>query len=79
MIQSFDKTFGKLTRARLDSVVAVVDSDFLMGKMNDGEGLPVALKRQLQQADVVVLNKADLLQPAGRVLYFHPRGAGEDM
>lgn len=68
MIQALDKTFGKLTRARLDSVVAVVDSDFLLGQLDAGQGLPVALRRQLEQADVVLLNKADLLDPQRRVL-----------
>lgn len=70
MIQALDKTFGKLTRARLDSVVAVVDGDFLLGQLEKGQGLPVALRRQLEQADVVLLNKADLLHPQRQVLLY---------
>ena len=56
---------GRMYRARLDSVVTVVDADHLAGRMaaDDGEGglssaIPGAAARsQLACADVVLLNK----------------------
>ncbi|CAM9206570.1 unnamed protein product [Scytosiphon promiscuus] len=78
IVRALDKTFGKLTRARLDSVVTVVDADALLhqleeggrGQANDtGRGergeMLVSMKRQLENADVILLNKADLLDEKG--------------
>ncbi|CAK4087329.1 unnamed protein product [Aphanomyces euteiches] len=56
LIQAIQARFGKMTRARLDSVVTVVDAEALV----DTELCAVA-KNQLQCADVVLLNKMDLL------------------
>ncbi|RHZ21854.1 hypothetical protein DYB37_009032 [Aphanomyces astaci] len=56
LIQAIQARFGKMTRARLDSVVTVVDAEALV----DSALCPVA-KNQLQCADVVLLNKMDLL------------------
>ncbi|CAN0364479.1 unnamed protein product, partial [Ectocarpus fasciculatus] len=70
IVRALDKTFGKLTRARLDSVVTVVDADALShqleeaagaGGQGDAGGMLVSMRHQLESADVVLLNKADLL------------------
>jgi G3E family GTPase len=63
VIRALDERFGKMTRARLDTVVTVVDADAfeLLEEEGGGEGQGVALARQLACADVVLLNKADLL------------------
>lgn len=68
VIKALDEKFGKMTRARLDSVVTVVDADALAATQ-EGEGFEgeeegassVVLARQLACADVVLLNKADLV------------------
>jgi G3E family GTPase len=68
-----DRRFGKLTRARLDCVVTVVDTDllckaleqrstdepFLVDPLNAWLG--DAFRLQVQSADLVVLNKIDLV------------------
>lgn len=63
VIRALDERFGKMTRARLDAVVTVVDADAfeLLEEEGGGGGQGVALARQLACADVVLLNKADLL------------------
>eukprot|EP00904_Undaria_pinnatifida_P002819 jgi/Undpi1/12538/HiC_scaffold_6.g02207.m1 len=68
IVRALDKTFGKLTRARLDSVVTVVDTDALLHQLDEngpGGGMMVSSKRQLESADVVLLNKSDLISPQG--------------
>ena len=76
VIRALDEKFGKMTRARLDAVVTVVDADALHAELpslgkeeNDEEGVrggaqsvPVALRRQLACADVILVNKCDLLE-----------------
>jgi G3E family GTPase len=94
LIEALERRFGKLTRARLDAVVAVVDGDVLAhhlmgnGMVGGSEGTAgvaatvtaesgteggaawrvakaggASVWRQLQCADVVLLNKTDLLDP----------------
>lgn len=48
---------------RLDSVVTVVDADALVHQLKDGQekSMPIALRKQLESADVILLNKVDLL------------------
>ncbi|KAF0715246.1 Aste57867_3490 [Aphanomyces stellatus] len=58
LIQAIQARFGKMTRARLDSVVTVVDAEALVES-----DLCAVAKNQLQCADVVLLNKMDLLAP----------------
>eukprot|EP00903_Cladosiphon_okamuranus_P012931 g12074.t1 len=85
IVRALDKTFGKLTRARLDSVVTVVDADSLLHQLEQqegrqrrggvggegrtggggGGGLLVSMRRQLENADVILLNKADLVEESG--------------
>ncbi|CAI5707845.1 unnamed protein product [Peronospora farinosa] len=61
LVAIVQEKFGKMTRARLDSVVTVVDGDAMaQDAANDVEPCAVAV-RQLQCADVVLLNKVDLL------------------
>ncbi|CAN0079027.1 unnamed protein product [Ectocarpus sp. 4 AP-2014] len=70
IVRALDKTFGKLTRARLDSVVTVVDADALSHQLEEAAGagghggaggMLVSMRHQLESADVILLNKADLL------------------
>ena len=89
-IMALDKTFGKLARVRLDSVVCVVDAESaaaggVLGSEafaevgGDARGSEDAADRawarQLAAADVVLLNKIDLLaSPASS----SPGGASDD-
>ena len=77
IIKSLDAKFGKLYRARLDSVVTVIDSDALRvqlkrgsnhngGDVDDGGGgysldQGSAALSQILHADVLLLNKMDLI------------------
>lgn len=68
IIATLDQRFGKMTRARLDSVVTVLDADSLAGLEGGGSGqapmtMTAALRSQLRYADVILLNKADLCSP----------------
>jgi G3E family GTPase len=54
IVASLDASFGKMYRARLDSVVAVVDVDAWTGQS-------VAGVKQVKSADIVLLNKTDLV------------------
>jgi len=62
-VASLDKKFGKMARVRLDAVVCVVDAEAAAygaaGFFLDG---PDAWRAQLSVADVVLLNKTDLLE-----------------
>ena len=69
-VAALDKTFGKLARVRLDSVVCVVDAESAASGEVAGDGggdggggakPEEAWARQLSAADVVLLNKIDLL------------------
>ncbi|RLN37769.1 hypothetical protein BBJ28_00007552 [Nothophytophthora sp. Chile5] len=61
LVAAVQEKFGKMTRARLDSVVVVVDGDAVAQDAAGGlEPCEVAV-RQLRCADVVLLNKVDLL------------------
>jgi len=67
IIRTLDAKFGKCFRARLDSVVTVVDADQMLSTLevtNDQGQTPrmsQAAVAQLRCADVVILNKIDLL------------------
>lgn len=63
-IATLEEEYGKMYRVRLDVVVTVVDTDALVkGLMEQGTGgmSSAAADSQLKCADVVLLNKADLL------------------
>lgn len=60
LVAAVQERFGKMTRARLDSVVTVVDGDALVASADAGALHGVAV-RQLACADVVLLNKVDLM------------------
>ena len=59
IIRELDATFGKMVRARLDAVVCVVDADQMLHTAHDASSS--SLVAQLACADVVILNKMDLL------------------
>jgi G3E family GTPase len=68
IIRTLDAKFGKCFRARLDSVVVVVDADQLWSlsssaaaASSSSEPISPAAVAQLQYADVVLINKMDLL------------------
>lgn len=67
-ISTLEEEYGKMYRVRLDTVVTVVDTDALVTKLeaNTNSSLEedlgsVAAKRQLKCADVILLNKRDLV------------------
>jgi G3E family GTPase len=61
LVAAVQEKFGQMTRARLDSVVAVVDGDAVAQDAAKGLEPCVVAIRQLRCADVVLLNKTDLL------------------
>ena len=73
LVAALSKRFGRMARVRVDAVVTVVDADMLAQLIDDAaaaEGsalatLPPALVAQLRAADVVLLNKRDLLAEHG--------------
>lgn len=62
IIRTLDAKFGKCFRARLDSVVTVVDADQIICSDDHNESMTQAGLAQLQCADVVIVNKVDLLE-----------------
>jgi G3E family GTPase len=66
-IATLEQDYGKMYRVRLDVVVTVIDTDALVTKLNLGENYftSVAADSQLQCADVVLLNKKDLVSEDG--------------
>ena len=60
-IATLEQDYGRMYRIRLDAVVTVVDTDALVAKLESGEALSTAADSQLQCADVVLLNKKDLV------------------
>lgn len=63
-IATLEQEYGKMYRIRLDAVVTVVDTDALVSKIKneDTNALgAVAVDSQLKCADVVLLNKRDLV------------------
>ncbi|XXQ38992.1 CobW C-terminal domain-containing protein [Plasmodiophora brassicae] len=63
IIARLERRYGPMTRCRLDCVVTVVDSDVLSERLSSGSSATRSWtqERQLLAADVVVLNKTDLL------------------
>ena len=54
---------GKMYRVRLDSVIYVLDADDISAKLDAQDADAVAVTNQLRCADVVLLNKVDLIEP----------------
>ena len=78
LVQSLERKYGKMTRARLDGVAVLVDADHLASQLADaddaeGDDAEAAARRRLTRAagdafwrqvvcaDVILLNKVDLL------------------
>lgn len=61
LVAAVQEQFGKMTRARLDSVVVVVDGDAMAQDAKAGVDPCDVAVRQLAVADVVLLNKVDLM------------------
>eukprot|EP01104_Vermistella_antarctica_P007437 TRINITY_DN1831_c0_g2_i1.p1 TRINITY_DN1831_c0_g2~~TRINITY_DN1831_c0_g2_i1.p1 ORF type:complete len:540 (-),score=118.87 TRINITY_DN1831_c0_g2_i1:60-1679(-) len=74
LISLMDRKYGKMTRIRLDSIVVVVDSDLLLSSLQPNDdstsspSLGVTFESQLKCADVVLLNKKDLLSEEGQAI-----------
>nr|CCA27653.1 conserved hypothetical protein [Albugo laibachii Nc14] len=64
LVATVQEKFGKMTRARLDTVIVVVDADALTHSMDQTYEI---LIRQLQCADTVLLNKIDLIPDFSKV------------
>ena len=63
-IATLEQEYGQMYRIRLDAVVTVVDTDALVAKITHGDNeilSAMAADRQLNCADVVLLNKKDLV------------------
>ncbi|TMW58789.1 hypothetical protein Poli38472_006934 [Pythium oligandrum] len=80
LISAVQERFGKMTRARLDSVVIVVDGDAMAQDAKQGRTPNNVAIYQLECADVVVLNKVDLMteedkQRAHQVIQQYAPGA----
>ena len=66
-IATLERDYGKMYRIRLDSVVTVVDTDALVSRLEAGDSdvlQSAAADSQLQCADIVLLNKRDLISSA---------------
>jgi len=66
VIRALDAKFGKCFRARLDSVVTVVDADQIVPMVDSKNQLSpqnnnLTIISQLECADIILLNKVDLL------------------
>ncbi|GAB5356739.1 hypothetical protein AAMO2058_000314800 [Amorphochlora amoebiformis] len=61
IIRSLDSTFGKMYRARLDSVITVIDAEQWLQWTKPKAGVPPVAKSQLHHADIVLINKKDLI------------------
>lgn len=68
LIAAVQEKFGKMTRARLDSVVIVVDGDAMAQDARDQRSPCDVAINQLACADVVVLNKIDLMDDEAKRL-----------
>eukprot|EP00038_Savillea_parva_P027255 m.58505 g.58505 ORF g.58505 m.58505 type:complete len:519 (+) comp7826_c0_seq1:482-2038(+) len=60
VVQALEAEYGKMFRIRLDSVVLVLDADEVVSRLDDGQ--PPVHPHQLACADVVLLNKCDLIE-----------------
>ena len=66
-IATLEQEYGHMYRIRLDAVITVVDTDTLVAQLEDGDTSAVksaAADSQLKCADVVLLNKKDLVSEA---------------
>ena len=66
-IATLEQEYGRMYRIRLDAVITVVDTDALVAQLEEGDTSAVksaAADSQLKCADVVLLNKKDLVSEA---------------
>lgn len=64
-ISVLEEEYGQMYRVRLDVVVTVVDTDYLSSRLQDDTlSRSVAADSQLKCADVILLNKRDLVTEA---------------
>ena len=66
-IATLEQEYGRMYRIRLDAVITVVDTDALVAQLEQGDTSTIksaAADSQLKCADVVLLNKKDLISEA---------------
>lgn len=66
-IATLEQEYGRMYRIRLDAVITVVDTDVLVAQLEQGDTSTIksaAADSQLKCADVVLLNKKDLISEA---------------
>lgn len=61
LIELLERKYGKMTRIRLDSLVTVIDSDVLLSLVENQGNIPNVFISQVKCADVILLNKQDLV------------------
>ena len=79
VIRTLDAKFGKMYRARLDSVVTVVDADQWLRWVATPNIPSAAAQSQIDHADVILINKSDLVTAAQMQslhAYFRQRAPG---
>merc|ERR1712079_502871 len=66
LMEKLDKKFGRLSRTRLDSVINVIDTDSVLHRVQSDQHRNLHnVEVNIRCADVVLLNKIDLVDESG--------------